>query len=120
MPPKAKRPCRSPMCPGKTDVRHGYCDAHQHLVSGWSDPARRTAEQRGYDWAWRKKRAAVLKRDRHLCRCENCKGRRFPASEVDHVLPKHLGGTDDFDNLVAINTDCHKAKTQREAREARR
>lgn len=101
-------------------AKHGYCDAHLHLISGWNAPTRGTAEQRGYGSAWRKKRAAVLKRDRHLCQCENCKGRRLIASEVDHILPKHLGGTDDLDNLAAINTDCHKAKTQREACEARR
>lgn len=120
MPPKAKRPCRAPMCPGKTQVDSGYCDAHAHLASGWNNPARGTAEQRGYDWVWRKKRTAVLRRDRYLCQCAECKGRRLPASEVDHVVPKHLGGTDEFSNLAAINEDCHKAKTQREAQEARR
>lgn len=120
MPPRAKRPCRSPMCPGKTQSDHGYCDAHAHLASGWSRPGRGTAEQRGYGWEWRKKQAAVLKRDRYLCQCENCKGRRLSASEVDHVIPKHLGGTDDFDNLAAINSDCHRQKTQGEALAARR
>lgn len=119
MPPKAKRPCRSPMCPGKTQSKHGYCDAHASLATGWTNPARGTAEQRGYDWEWRKKRAAVLKRDRYMCRCQDCKGRRLPASEVDHVIPKHLGGTDEFDNLAAINEDCHKEKTRREALAAR-
>lgn len=120
MPPKAKRPCRSPMCPGKTQSKHGYCDDHAHLATGWINPARGTAEQRGYDWAWRKKRAYVLERDRYLCQCDDCKGCRLPASEVDHVTPKHLGGTDDYDNLAAINEDCHKLKTRREALEARR
>lgn len=120
MPPKAKRPCRAPMCPGKTQAASGYCDAHTHLAIGWSSQARGTAEQRGYGWEWRKKRAAVLKRDRYLCQCSDCKGRCLPASEVDHIVPKHLGGTDDFSNLAAINEDCHKAKTQREAQAARR
>ena len=120
MPPKAKRPCRAPMCPGKTQSKHGYCDDHSHLATGWSNPDRGTAEQRGYDWEWRKKRAAVLKRDRYLCQCADCKGRRLPASEVDHVTPKHLGGSDDSDNLAAINVDCHKRKTQAESAAARR
>lgn len=120
MPPKAKRPCRVSMCSGKTSESHGYCDAHISLAIGWSNPARGTAEQRGYGWEWRKKRAAVLKRDRYLCQCTDCKGRCLPATEVDHVIPKHLGGTDEFDNLAAINEACHKAKTQREALEARR
>lgn len=119
MPPKAKRPCRSPMCPGKTQSDHGYCDMHSHLASGWNRPGRGTAEQRGYGWTWRKLANAVLKRDRYLCQCENCKGRRLPATEVDHVIPKHLGGTDDPGNLAAINEACHKEKTQREAKAAR-
>jgi 5-methylcytosine-specific restriction protein A len=36
------------------------------------------------------------------------------ASEVDHIIPKAQDGTDDFDNLQAICTDCHKAKTKAE------
>lgn len=120
MPPKAKRPCRAPMCPGKTQSNHGYCDAHAHLSVGWSNPDRGTAEQRGYGWEWRKKRAAVLKRDRYMCQCGDCKGRGLPASEVDHVIPKALGGSDDSDNLQAMNEDCHKLKTQAEAVAARR
>jgi 5-methylcytosine-specific restriction protein A len=120
MPPKAKRPCRSPMCPGKTQSKHGYCEAHEHLASGWNNPARGTAEQRGYGWEWRKKATEILKRDRYLCQCENCKGCHLPASEVDHVIPKTRGGTDEDSNLAAINTDCHKEKTRREAVEARR
>lgn len=119
MPPKAKRPCRAPMCPGKTQADSGYCDSHAHLASGWNNPARGTAEQRGYDWAWRKRRAAVLKRDRYLCQCADCRGRRLPAGEVDHRIPKFEGGTDDPSNLYAINVDCHKAKTSAESRRAR-
>lgn len=120
MPPKAKRPCRAPMCPGKTQSKHGYCDDHAHLSTGWTSPDRGTAEQRGYDWEWRKKRAVVLKRARYLCQCDRCKGYRYPASEVDHITPKSLGGTDDYSNLMAINSDCHKLKTQRESAAARR
>ncbi|MFV2949621.1 HNH endonuclease [Pseudomonas japonica] len=120
MPPKAKRPCRKPMCPSKTTSMHGYCEAHASLASGWNKAERGSAEQRGYGWAWRKLAQAVLKRDRYLCQCENCRGKGLPATEVDHVVSKSRGGTDDFDNLQAINQDCHKAKTQREALEARR
>lgn len=119
MPPKAKRPCRVPLCPGKTSHSHGYCEAHALLAIGWNNPERGTAEQRGYDWRWRKLAMAVLKRDRHLCQCEDCNGRRLPATEVDHKTPKSRGGTDDLDNLQAINTDCHRRKSQREAAEAR-
>jgi 5-methylcytosine-specific restriction enzyme A len=119
MPPKSKRPCRSPMCPAKTQAPNGYCEKHQHLAIGWAKPGRGTAEQRGYGWEWRKKREAVLKRDRYLCQCEDCKGLHLPASEVDHITPKSRGGTDDFSNLQALNPDCHARKTRSEAAAAR-
>ncbi|MFL1562468.1 HNH endonuclease [Pseudomonas sp. O64] len=107
------------MCPAKTQASSGYCDQHEQLASGWAKPGRGTAEQRGYGWDWRKKRAAILKRDRYLCQCDDCKGFRLPASEVDHITPKSMGGSDDFCNLQSLNADCHKAKTQREALAAR-
>jgi 5-methylcytosine-specific restriction protein A len=68
---------------------------------------------------WRRKRDAVMKRDGYLCQCEQCQdGTRLPkvADEVDHIVPLSQGGTDHPGNLRAINSDCHKAKTQREAR----
>ena len=109
-----------PLGSGKTTHGHGYCEAHASLAIGWNNTARGTAEQRGYGWEWRKLAKAVLERDRYLCQCEDCGGKRLPATEVDHKTPKSRGGTDDFDNLQAINDDCHRRKTQREALEARR
>lgn len=41
------------------------------------------------------------------------------AREVDHIVPKAQGGTDDDGNLQAINVLCHKAKTLRERRPSR-
>ena len=43
------------------------------------------------------------------------------ATEVDHVLPKAKGGTDDLKNLQSICSACHRAKTLRdEGRKAAR
>lgn len=71
--------------------------------------------------AWKRARTAILQRDAHRCtvieaghRCTN------PATEVDHVIPVSLGGTDDPTNLVAICATHHRSKTQREAAAARR
>jgi 5-methylcytosine-specific restriction protein A len=64
---------------------------------------------------WRRKRDQVLLRDQYLCQCEDCGGKRYFADEVDHIVPLSRGGTDDLSNLRAINKDCHKAKTAREA-----
>jgi 5-methylcytosine-specific restriction protein A len=64
---------------------------------------------------WRRKREQILLRDQYLCQCEQCGGKRLLADEIDHIVPLSQGGTDDLSNLRAINKDCHKAKTAREA-----
>jgi len=63
----------------------------------------------------------ILKRDRYLCQCDECKrtGRVLPATEVDHRIPKAEGGSDAPANLSAINVDCHKSKTAKESARAR-
>ena len=62
---------------------------------------------------WRFVRAEVLRRDGWTCRA--CK--RRTATEVDHVVPLHLGGAAlDPNNLQAICRGCHAAKTASENR----
>ncbi|MNM21452.1 HNH endonuclease [compost metagenome] len=114
MPPKPPRPCRTALCARKTTSRSGYCDAHAHLASGWNQPGRQTAEQRGYDSEWRKLSAAIQKRDRYLCQPCLKTGCVTPSSATDHVIPKAEGGTDAPQNLQAICTECHKTKTMAE------
>lgn len=90
------------------------------MASGFSDPLRKSAADRGYGWDWQKLRLRILKRDGYICRCDRCKedGVVRPAHEVDHRIPKFEGGTDADDNLQAINRDCHALKTQAEAKRA--
>ena len=94
-----------------------FCEPHGGNT-GWQEHQARKGNttDRGYGWSWQKLRARILKRDLYLCRCEDCRssGRVRPASEVDHIVAKAHGGTDDDSNLQAINSDCHKAKTARE------
>ena len=49
--------------------------------------------ERGLPANWEAIRAAVLRRDRYLCRCSECQtnGRVRTASEVDHVVPRAEG-----------------------------
>jgi 5-methylcytosine-specific restriction enzyme A len=75
----------------------------------WS--GRGSRHERGYGAAWVKLRGIVMERDGWLCQPCQRNGRVTEAAEVDHVLPKAKGGDDDIDNLQAICTDCHKAKT---------
>lgn len=118
MPTRPARPCRKMGCRGTTRERHGYCEQHQHLASGWNQPGRATAAERGYGHRWRALRAMVLRRDRHVCQLCLAAGRATPATEVDHRVPKSQGGTDDPANLQAICSECHAAKTEVERRAA--
>lgn len=64
---------------------------------------------------WRRKRDAVMARDKHMCQPCLRAGRIALATEVDHITPQAEGGTDDQANLQAICEDCHVEKTKAEA-----
>ncbi|WP_151444282.1 HNH endonuclease [Halomonas lysinitropha] len=120
MPGKPPRPCRAPMCSGKTTERQGYCEEHVHLATGWQRTQQgKNSTERGYGGHWRKLRRVVMQRDGGLCQPCRQAGRITSASAVDHIVPKGEGGTDSHDNLQAICSPCHKAKTQQEATRAR-
>lgn len=79
---------------------------------------RGTRQERGYGAAWQRLRDVVMRRDCYLCQPCQRQGKLTLAKEVDHILPKHKGGTDALDNLSAICKACHAEKTAREAAEA--
>lgn len=70
--------------------------------------------ERGYGAAWDKLRLRILARDLHLCQPCKRKGRATPATQVDHIVPKAKGGTDDEANCQSICADCHREKTLRD------
>ena len=82
----------------------------------WGD---RSRQERGYGREWEKARAPIIARDKGLCQPCLRAGRATPFKEVDHLKPKHMGGTDDPDNLQCICMDCHTAKTNRESANAK-
>ncbi len=62
---------------------------------------------------WQRIRESVLI-DSPLCvRCQG-NDKITAASEVDHIIPLHQGGTDDPANLQALCHDCHAEKTATE------
>lgn len=85
----------------------------------FADLRRGSRQSRGYGTAWDKLRAYVMTRDAGLCQPCDELGRVTQAKAVDHIVPKSNGGTDDVENLQAICTDCHAAKTVLEAMAAR-
>ena len=115
---RAPRPCIRPACRHLSRDGTGYCEEHKSQSSGWNRERRGSAHIRGYGAKWRKDREATLKRDKHLCQPCLKAGRLTPATEVDHIVNKAVGGTDEPSNLQSICSDCHKAKTSLESRPA--
>ncbi|QKQ51059.1 HNH endonuclease [Achromobacter denitrificans] len=114
-------PCRHRGCAALVRTP-GYCEKHAGEAVGWKrDHERGSRHERGYGTEWDRLRLLILKRDRYLCQCDECRrtGRVLPATEVDHRIPKAEDGTDDPGNLGAINVDCHKRKTAHESARAR-
>ena len=67
----------------------------------------------GYGSQWRKLRAFILNRE-PLCRHCAENGHTELASDLDHIVPKAQGGTDDPDNLQPLCHSCHSRKTATE------
>ena len=55
-------------------------------------------------------RKNVLRRDGH--RCQYC-GSTSPPITVDHIMPRALGGSDSWENLVAACIRCNNLKGSR-------
>lgn len=75
---------------------------------------RGTRHERGYDYKWVKLRESILKRDLHLCQSCLTLGIPKTAKEVDHIIPKVQGGTDEPTNLRSLCSPCHLEKSKRE------
>lgn len=105
------------------------CELHGVRAGQFADRSRGTRQERGYGADWDRRRLRILKRDCGICQCEECKSlnRLLSATQVDHRINKaewrrqfgSLAGVDDDSNLRAINADCHKRKTAREAAQGR-
>ena len=80
MPLAAPTPCRHPGCGRSTTT--GYCAAHTTVYKG---ATRGTAAQRGYDAAWRRLRARVLKEE-PLCSVCAKQGKVTAATVGDHIV----------------------------------
>lgn len=116
MPYRTPKLCNAAGCGELTT--DAYCTKHKRIKreSGWEIyHGGRDRHQRGYGTYWEKLRRVVLTRDSLLCQpCLNG-GRLTVASQVDHIIPKGNGGTDDVENLQAICVMCHRLKTARES-----
>ena len=121
MPVSAPRPCKHPGCGQLVRDGSGYCLAHQgdKVIGKFADRRRGSRHERGYGSDWERTRKRILMRDKGLCQPCLRVGRPRPARQVDHIVPKFEGGTDDDDNLQSICKECHDGKTAAEARRGR-
>jgi 5-methylcytosine-specific restriction protein A len=69
-----------------------------------------------YDHKWKKLRDRRIQAE-PLCRHCLAKGHVTPAEQVDHIIPRVQGGTDEWDNTQSLCGPCHRTKTADENRE---
>lgn len=62
---------------------------------------------------WRRTRQRILARDGYRCRVPDPHHCTIVATEVDHIVPRHLGGTDDDRNLRAACSNGNQARNRR-------
>ena len=118
--PRPLKVCRHAGCHELTRDPSGYCPKHKDAAEArarkWKaeqDSQRESAYRRGYGARWRKLRAQILM-DEPLCRECRKAGRIVPATDVDHIVARADGGTDDRSNLQPLCHACHSRKTVRE------
>ena len=114
MPMAPPTPCAQPLCP---ELTYGtqYCPDHAKRERTY-DLHRESSSKRGYGAKWRKLRSAFLAR--HL-KCVGWPAGRqcwAAATEVDHIVPKALGGGNEMANLQGLCKRCHSRKTMSEMR----
>ena len=73
-------------------------------------PVRSSNFYRGETWFAIRK--AVLLRDNYTCRV--CGRVIVSMPQVDHIVPRSAGGSDDMDNLQTLCPRHHSQKTRRE------
>ena len=101
MPHSAPRACHVPGCQ-HTVTPTSPCPIHPSTQPWKHEVASSTA--RGYGADWQRKRAAKL-RSEPLCRPCKQAGRVTAAVEVDHVIAKAKGGTDESRSIALQLTD---------------
>lgn len=99
LPTRPLHPCNAPRCSRLTAGR--FCASHSKRAD-----KRPHAAARGYDGRWRQLRAMILRRDPICVMC-----RQAPSTDVDHVVAKAKGGTDEASNLAGLCHACHSRKT---------
>lgn len=104
---RAVRPCAYPGCIEVIDGGGMYCGAHRSA----EENGRGSAAARGYGYRWQKLRLMQLRRQPICADPFAIHGTPVEATEVDHIVPRSRGGTDQFENLQSLCKACHSRKT---------
>ncbi|MDP3909706.1 MAG: HNH endonuclease signature motif containing protein [Gemmatimonadales bacterium] len=113
MPNRSPHPCAQPRCPN-TITSGGRCDVHRRREPDTRTDTR-TITARGYGADWRRVRAVVILEEPTCRLCRAMTPRRVTrTTDVDHIVPKAQGGTDERSNLQGLCHSHHSAKTVRE------
>ena len=105
MPQKARKPCAHHGCPRLVNSR--YCPEHAKAEAAQYNRYGRDRERdKYYGRPWKQIRAAYIAA--HPL-CELCRGdsRLTPAVIVHHKRKLTDGGTNDWENLQALCSECH-------------
>jgi 5-methylcytosine-specific restriction protein A len=97
-------------------MRSARCDHCGYVAGARAPDTRASAARRGYNYRWRKLRAATLAAEagEHAGPlCVEClrQGIITPATDLDHIVPKRVGGADTPENLQPLCHRCHSRKT---------
>lgn len=112
MPTAPSRPCAQPGCPEVAAPHSSRCTTHAQAVRAAVDARRGSSSERGYGTAWQRLRRWFLKRHPLCVDPFGAHGAwPQPATDVDHIVPRARGGTDDESNLQALCHECHSRKT---------
>ena len=117
MPVRPGKVCGFGVCHHVAESGNRYCNQHKDNETGWGrhQVKHGNSNQRGYGYAWRKLRNIVLIRDNFICVNHSKRLNKIvPANQVDHIIPKAEGGTDDESNLQSLCALCHSEKTELE------
>jgi 5-methylcytosine-specific restriction protein A len=116
--PRAPRMCGHQDCIAAVAHPARFCDDHSRDSIGWNNSPRTASSGRTSTRAWKLQRAKALQRDSHQCQIRGPKC-TVTATEVDHVVPVYLNGSDELGNLQSTCHKCHVSRTAAQAAAAR-
>jgi 5-methylcytosine-specific restriction protein A len=105
MPYKPQHPCAHPGCPHLTESR--YCAEHSKSeAKRYNHNERDPDSNKRYGRRWKQIRSSFMM-THPLCELCKADGKLIPADLVHHKRKLTDGGTNEWENLMALCTECH-------------